>query len=131
MTSSLRFTPKARPMIQVAIDLAVLPGLRRGDLLALTKNQLKDDGVHVHTSKTGRGLIIEYTPELSAVLERAKLMKPHFRQPLIATRAGKAFTRCRLRNSVAAHDGRRIPEGARGRSLRVQRSSLQVGECHG
>ena len=39
-----------------------------------------------------RGHIIEYTPELSAVLERAKLMKPHFRQPLIATRAGKAFT---------------------------------------
>ena len=83
---------KARPMIQVAIDLAVLTGLRRGDLLALTKDQLKDDGVHVRTSKTGRGLIIEYTPELSAVLERAKLMKPHFRQPLIATRAGKAFT---------------------------------------
>ncbi|MNC98691.1 hypothetical protein D3C83_167340 [compost metagenome] len=48
--------------------------------------------MHVRTSKTGRGLIIEYTPELSAVLERAKLMKPHFRQPLIATRAGKAFT---------------------------------------
>jgi hypothetical protein len=37
-------------------------------------------------------VIIEYTPELTAVLERAKLMKPHFRQPLIATRAGKAFT---------------------------------------
>jgi integrase len=79
-------------MVQVAIDLAVLTGLRRGDLLALTKSQLKDDGVHVRTSKTGHGLIIEYTPELSAVLERAKLMKPHFRQPLIATRAGKPFT---------------------------------------
>jgi hypothetical protein len=26
------------------------------------------------------------------MLERARLMKPHFRQPLIATRAGNAFT---------------------------------------
>ncbi len=83
---------KARLMVQVAIDLAVLTGLRRSDLLSLTKDQLKDDGVHVRTSKTGCGLIIEYTPELSAVLERAKLLKSHFRQPLIATRAGKAFT---------------------------------------
>jgi hypothetical protein len=32
-------------MVQVAIDLAVLTGVRRGDLLALTKDQLKDEGV--------------------------------------------------------------------------------------
>lgn len=83
---------KASPMVQVAIDLAVLTGLRRGDLLALTKDQLHEDGIHVRTSKTSRGLIIAYSPELSEVLERAKLLKPHFRQPLIATRRGKAFT---------------------------------------
>ena len=83
---------KAHPMIQVSMDLAILTGLRRGDLLALTKDQLRDDGIHVRTSKTGRGLIITYSPELSAVLERAKLMKPHFRKHLIATRGGKAFT---------------------------------------
>jgi len=79
-------------MIQVAIDLAVLTGLRRGDLLALTKDHLEEDGIHIRTSKTGRGLIIEYTSELSAVLERAKLMKPHFRQSLVATRGGKRYT---------------------------------------
>lgn len=82
----------ALPMVQVAIDLAVLTGLRRGDLLALTKDQCKEDGIHVRTSKTGRGLIIEWTPELRAVVERAKLMKPHFRKPIIATRGGKAYT---------------------------------------
>lgn len=83
---------KASPMIQVAIDLAVLTGLRRGDLLALTRDQLREDGIHVRTSKTGRGLIISYSDELRAVLERAKLMKPHFRQHVIATRGGNAFT---------------------------------------
>ena len=82
----------AHPMVKVAMDLAVLTGLRRGDLLALTKAQLKDDGIHVRTSKTSRGLIITYSRELTAVLERAKLMKPHFRQALIATRGGKAYT---------------------------------------
>jgi integrase len=82
----------ALPMVQVAIDLAVLTGLRRGDLLALTKTQLRDDGIHVRTSKTKRGLIIAYSAELTEVLERAKLMKPHFRQHIIATRAGKQFT---------------------------------------
>jgi integrase len=43
---------KAPPM--VAIDLAVLTGLRRGDLLSLTKDHLKDDGIHIMTAKTGR-----------------------------------------------------------------------------
>jgi len=74
------------------IDLGRDSGLRRGDLLALTKAQLRDDRIYVHTSKTGRGLIISYSADLSAVLERAKLMKPHFRQPLIATRGGNQFT---------------------------------------
>jgi integrase len=83
---------KAAPMVQVAIDLAVLTGLRRGDLLSLTKDHLKNDGIHIMTAKTGRGLIIAYSPELTAVLERAKLMKPHFRKALIANRQGKAFT---------------------------------------
>jgi integrase len=82
----------ALPMVQVAIDLAVLTGLRRGDLLSLTKDHCKDDGIHVRTSKTGRGLIIEWTPELRSVIDRAKLMKPHVRKPIIATRSGKAFT---------------------------------------
>lgn len=83
---------KASPMVQVAIDLAVLTGLRRGDLLALTKDQLREDGIHVRTSKTARGLIIAYSPELTEVLERAKTLKPRFRTALLATRRGKHFT---------------------------------------
>jgi integrase len=82
----------APPMVQVAIDLAVLTGLRRGDLLALTKDQLKDDGIHVRTAKTKRGLIISYSPELTDVLEKAKLLEPRFRQHVIATRRGKRYT---------------------------------------
>ena len=82
----------APPVIQVAMDLAVLTGLRRGDLLALTRSQLKDDGIHVQTSKTGKKLIIEWSGELRAVVARAKKLKPQVRQHVIATRGGKQFT---------------------------------------
>jgi integrase len=73
-------------------DLAVLTGLRRGDLLALTRSQLKDDGIHVQTSKTGKKLIIEWNDELRDVVSRAKRLKPQVRKNVIATRGGKQFT---------------------------------------
>jgi integrase len=34
----------ASPMMRVAMDLAVLTGLRRGDLLTLTRHNLSDEG---------------------------------------------------------------------------------------
>ena len=40
--------------LQVAMDLAVLTGLRRGDLLALTRSQVRDDGIHVTLAKVGQ-----------------------------------------------------------------------------
>jgi integrase len=39
------------PMVQCAMDLAVLTGLRPGDLLRLTRANLTDDGIDVATSK--------------------------------------------------------------------------------
>jgi len=37
---------KAPAVIQVAMDIALLMGLRRGDLLSLRRADCKDDGVH-------------------------------------------------------------------------------------
>jgi integrase len=82
----------ASPMLRCAIDLAFLTGLRRGDLLRLTRAHCQDDGMHVATSKTGRALIIAWSPELRAVVETAKRIKPHFRQHILATRSGKPFS---------------------------------------
>jgi integrase len=48
------------PMVQRATDLAVLTGLRSGDLLRLTRANLTDDGIEVATSKTGKRLLIEW-----------------------------------------------------------------------
>lgn len=78
--------------VKVAMDLAVLTGLRRGDILALQRSQLREDGILVKTSKTKRKLLIEWSDELRSVVGRAKRIKPEVRQHLIATRDGKPYT---------------------------------------
>ncbi len=82
----------ASPTIQVAMDLAVLTALRRGDILALTRDNLTDEGIFIHTSKTDKPLIIEWSDELRSVVDRAKRLPPQVRKPIIATRRGNAYT---------------------------------------
>jgi len=83
----------ASPRLQIAMDLALLTGLRRGDLLSLTRNQLIEDGILVKTRKTGKAIIIEYTSDLTSVLERARKLAPqvpgHY---LIRTLSGSPYT---------------------------------------
>lgn len=84
---------RAPERIQIAMDLALLTGLRRGDILALTRANLTDEGIVVTTSKTGAGLILEWTPELRAVVERAKRLKPQVPGTyLLRTRAGRPYS---------------------------------------
>jgi integrase len=82
----------ASPTIQAAMDMAVLTGLRRGDLLALTRDNLTDEGIFVDTSKTGKALVIEWSDELRDVIERCKRLRPHVRQYLIANGRGKQYS---------------------------------------
>jgi integrase len=82
----------APPMVRVAMDLAVLIGLRRADLLALTRQDLIDEGISVHTRKTDKPLIIEWSQALRRVVTDALRLPPHVRQPIIANRRGKAYT---------------------------------------
>lgn len=83
----------ATERMRVAMDLALLTGLRRGDVLALTRAALTDDGIVVVTSKTGAGLLIEWTAELREVIERAKRLKPQVPGTyLVRTRAGRRYS---------------------------------------
>jgi len=78
------------------MELAVLTGLRMGDLLRLKRNNLTDVGIIVQPRKTvtttGKVLEIEWSAELLAVVDRAKRIPPQIRLPLIANRKGKAYT---------------------------------------
>lgn len=86
----------APDMVRVAMDLALLAGMSRGDVLALTRAQCQDDGIHYTRQKTmrkaPRKIVVEWTPELKAVIESAKKLKPEFRHHIVATRSGKPFS---------------------------------------
>lgn len=57
--------------VQILMDLAYITGQRRADLLSLTRNQVTDAGLLITQSKTGKKLLIEWTPDLRATVARA------------------------------------------------------------
>ena len=84
----------ASPMLRAYIVLKLLTGLRRGDLLRLRTSELKDDGIHVNTSKTGTRLIIEWTPELKEAVNAALAARPKDIVPwLFCTNRGACYVK--------------------------------------
>lgn len=84
---------RASERVRIAMDLALLTGLRRGDLLALTWRQVTEAGIEVKTGKTGADLLFEVTPELRSVLERAKRLVPQVpRTHVLRARTGRPYT---------------------------------------
>lgn len=79
-------------MHQIAMDLALLTGLRREDILALTRDSEADDGLLVRTGKTDKPLLFLWTDELRAVVKAAWAEPPRVRRYLICTKAGKRYT---------------------------------------
>lgn len=61
----------APPWIKILMTLAYLTGQRRADLLSMTKDQVREDGIYIRQSKTGTQLLIEWTPELKAAIDEA------------------------------------------------------------
>lgn len=62
--------------VQAYIALKLLTGLRRGDMLRLRIVDCREDGIHVTTSKTGKRIVYEWTPERRAAVEAAKAARP-------------------------------------------------------
>jgi integrase len=82
----------ATPMMQIAMDLALLTGLRQGDLLRLEKRHLTNEGIDIVTAKTKKRLIIEWSADLRAVIDRAFEISPRVRQFVICNLQGKPYT---------------------------------------
>ncbi len=80
------------PMIQCAMNLAVLTALRPGDLLRLERSNVTEAGLEIHTRKTDKHLIIQWSDELRGVVDQALELPPRFRQPIICNRQGRAYT---------------------------------------
>lgn len=82
---------KAPPRLQVIIDLLALTGQRVGDVLAIRYADLADEGIRFEQQKTGARLTVRWSPELRAVVERAKGLHGNVRAlTLLHNRRGKA-----------------------------------------
>jgi integrase len=83
----------ANDRMRLAIDLAVSTGQRRGDLLALKRDQLSAEGITFHQSKTGARVLIEWSKDLEAIVARAKSMSPQIpAEYLLRKRNGRPYT---------------------------------------
>lgn len=81
--------------VQCAMDFARRIALRLGDVLKLQMQDVKPDGLHVRTGKTGKRMIYDLAPGLMEVIERAKQLgsKKKVRSMyLIVNRSGGAYT---------------------------------------
>lgn len=67
-------------MVQAYIRLKLLTGLRMTDMLQLRQTDLREDGIHVQPQKTedstGVRLVIEWSPELRAVIAQVMAARP-------------------------------------------------------
>jgi integrase len=82
--------------VQAYIRIALLTGMRRGDLLRLTMSDLQDDGIHVTPRKTqgttGKSLIIAWSDELRSAVASAKAARPVKLAPfLFCNRNGECY----------------------------------------
>ena len=63
---------RCAPWLQIIMDMCYLTGQRIGDVLKIEYSHLLDDGIFIEQQKTGKKLIVGWTPELRAVVDRAK-----------------------------------------------------------
>lgn len=86
----------ATPMVQCVMDLAVLTGLRRGDIFRLKRSDYTEEGLLSTPSKTsestGASLLFELTDELVSVLDRALALAPRRSEHIVCNRYGQQFT---------------------------------------
>lgn len=123
----------ASPMVRCVIDLALLTGLRRGDVFRLTRANVTDTGLEVHTSKTGAALLFEWTPALRQVIKDALKLPPQVRQYVVCNRKGQPFTKNGFdsvwsRLMAKATSGENAIERFQFRDLRRKSASDEVDE---
>lgn len=81
----------AAPRIKCIMELAFLTGQRIMDVVNIHRADLTDDGIYFKQDKTDAKLIVRWTPELKAAVERAKGLTTNVKAlTLFCNRRGKA-----------------------------------------
>jgi hypothetical protein len=81
----------ATDRMRIAMDLALLVGMRKGGVLRL--GDLLEDGLRSQQpGKKTKPLLFEWTPELRSVAALAQSLEPRARRALLCTQEGTAYT---------------------------------------
>lgn len=80
------------PRIRLAMQLALRTGQRQGDILRMRWADVRDDGLHVRQSKTGKRLAIGINAELEAVLDECWKLKGGGGEFVLPSRSGKQYS---------------------------------------
>jgi integrase len=84
---------QASDQMRAVIDLALLTGMRKKDLLKLRLSDLREEGIFVEQSKTGKRQLFTWTDALREVVDRAKALRRRVGTLyLFATREGQPYT---------------------------------------
>lgn len=62
----------AGPRLQCIMDLLYLTGQRVNDVLKLKRSDLTEDGIYFQQQKTGKKILVQWSPELRTAVDRAK-----------------------------------------------------------
>ncbi len=80
----------ASPYIRSILEMCYLTGQRIGDVIAIRLADISDEGVSFVQEKTGAKLIVAMTPDLQAVIDRARALPRKVRTlTLFCSRTGK------------------------------------------
>lgn len=81
--------------IQAYIQLKIITGMDRGDILRIVMSDIKEDGLHNARHKvantTKKRTIYAWTPELRAAIDLAKAARPSLSPFLFCTRKGTGY----------------------------------------
>lgn len=81
----------APPRLAVLLDLMYLTGQRVKDVLAIKRADIRDDGIYFKQQKTGKQLLVQWTPELREAVDSAKGLYGNVKAfTLLHGRTGKA-----------------------------------------
>lgn len=69
------FLPHCPDWLKTYINLKLLVGLRQGDMLRLTRFNLRDDGLFVETGKRGKRLLFGWTAALKSATDAARNLR--------------------------------------------------------
>lgn len=83
------FLSVATPFIKAYVEFKLITGLRQGDILNLPLNALRENGIPVKTSKTGKRGIIPWVPELTQAVKDLKACNKKQGLMLVCNRSGR------------------------------------------